>query len=230
MASNSNIMCTNRQGRTFILSLFLMVIVLTVRITNTNGFSVGRNVNRLSLLSPSSLKRLSPSTVLYVSTDPSTASVAGASNSSEKEDDIPIDYETPEDAIINIKPRAMMRLRELREKEQKGKEEEVKLVLRMGVRNGGCSGLSYVMDFSSEDSITDDDQVDEYPAERLKCVVDAKSMLYLYGLEVSEKNLVFFCGFEASFLMRYSFFLVRREKKRHNRALTNVPCIRLFFF
>jgi Fe-S cluster assembly iron-binding protein IscA len=123
---------------------------------------------------------------LQVSTSDPPPAAAAAADVSPAQDDIPIDYETPEDAIINIKPKAMMRLRELRDKEQQkaGEGKDVSLVLRMGVRNGGCSGLSYVMDFSSEDKIQDDDQIDEYPAERLKCVVDAKSMLYLYGLEV----------------------------------------------
>ena len=90
-----------------------------------------------------------------------------------------VDYEVPEDAVVMIKPKAMKRLRELREKEKADS-----LVLRMGVRNGGCSGLSYVMDFSTEDAIEEDDAVDDYPSENIKCVVDAKSMLYLYGLEL----------------------------------------------
>ena len=53
------------------------------------------------------------------------------------------DYQVPEDAVITIKPNAMHRLQELR-KQQKLAEEEP-LVLRMGVRSGGCSGMSYVM-------------------------------------------------------------------------------------
>lgn len=90
-----------------------------------------------------------------------------------------IDYQVPEDAVIVIKPRAMKRLRELKEKQSVDN-----LILRMGVRNGGCSGLSYVMDFSTESDIKEDDAVDEYPDESIKCVVDSKSMLYLYGLEL----------------------------------------------
>lgn len=90
-----------------------------------------------------------------------------------------VDFEVPEDAVVVIKPKAMNRLRELREKEKTDS-----LILRMGVRNGGCSGLSYVMDFSTEDAIEEDDAVDDYPEENIKCVVDAKSMLYLYGLEL----------------------------------------------
>ncbi|KAG7359557.1 iron-sulfur cluster assembly accessory protein [Nitzschia inconspicua] len=102
-----------------------------------------------------------------------------------------VDFEAPEDAVINIKPKAMQRLRELREREKSDS-----LVLRMGVRNGGCSGLSYVMDFSTEDDIQEDDAVDEYPGEKLKCVVDAKSMLYLYGLELDYSDELIGGGFK----------------------------------
>lgn len=47
-----------------------------------------------------------------------------------------------------------------------------------------CSGLSYAMDFSNEDDIGEDDVFDEYEDEGIKCVVDSKSMLYLFGLEL----------------------------------------------
>jgi len=46
-------------------------------------------------------------------------------------------YEPPEDAIIKIKPKAMSRLIELK---QKREDAASPLILRMGVRNGGCSG------------------------------------------------------------------------------------------
>ena len=52
--------------------------------------------------------------------------------------------------------------------------------LRVGVKGGGCSGLSYVMDF--DDQTTDmDDVIDLGP---LKVVIDKKSVLYLYGTEL----------------------------------------------
>jgi iron-sulfur cluster assembly protein len=117
----------------------------------------------------------------------STASKDGSSSTS-------VDYEEPEDAVIHIKPAAMNRLRELRDKEVKDGRSD--LILRMGVRNGGCSGLSYVMDFSTEDEIQEDDAVDEYPAEKIRCVVDAKSMLYLYGLELDYSNELIGGGFK----------------------------------
>lgn len=115
-----------------------------------------------------------------------------ATNESEKEEEI-IDYEVPEDAVINIKPKAMKRLRELRSKQ---KDPNAFMVLRMGVRNGGCSGLSYVMDFSTEEEIQEDDEIDEYAQEKLKCVVDAKSMLYLYGLELDYSEELIGGGFK----------------------------------
>jgi len=102
-----------------------------------------------------------------------------------------VDFEVPEDAVVVIKPKAMNRLRELREKEKTDS-----LILRMGVRNGGCSGLSYVMDFSTEDAIEEDDAVDDYPEENIKCVVDAKSMLYLYGLELDYSDELIGGGFK----------------------------------
>jgi iron-sulfur cluster assembly protein len=100
------------------------------------------------------------------------------------------DHQEPEDAILHVAPKAMVRLREL----QKQSKEEI--VLRMGVRNGGCSGLSYIMDFSSRQEIQEDDQVDEYPDENIVCVVDAKSMLYLYGLELDYSDELIGGGFK----------------------------------
>ena len=102
--------------------------------------------------------------------------------------------EPPEDAIIRIKPRAMSRLVELKSKRDVPDDDP--LILRMGVRNGGCSGLSYVMDFSTADEITDEDEVDEYRTEGIRCVVDAKSVLYLYGLELDYSDELIGGGFK----------------------------------
>jgi iron-sulfur cluster assembly protein len=54
--------------------------------------------------------------------------------------------------------------------------------LRVGVKGGGCSGLSYVMDFDTTIDSTDDIiEVDG----GLKVVIDRKSVLYLYGTELN---------------------------------------------
>jgi iron-sulfur cluster assembly protein len=52
--------------------------------------------------------------------------------------------------------------------------------LRVGVKGGGCSGLSYAMDF--DDTITNMDEVIELNV--LKVIIDKKSLLYLYGTEL----------------------------------------------
>lgn len=53
--------------------------------------------------------------------------------------------------------------------------------LRVGVKGGGCSGLSYMMDF--DDTITSTDEVIDLNV--IKVVIDKKSVMYLYGTELS---------------------------------------------
>ncbi len=54
-------------------------------------------------------------------------------------------------------------------------------VLRMGVRGGGCSGLSYTLGFDKDTS--DYDHLIEFES-GVKVAIDMKSMLYLKGTEV----------------------------------------------
>jgi len=53
--------------------------------------------------------------------------------------------------------------------------------LRVGVVGGGCSGLSYKMDFDDVMDITD--EVVELDG-GLKVAIDRKSLLYLFGTEL----------------------------------------------
>mmetsp|Transcript_19566 Transcript_19566/g.28595 ORF Transcript_19566/g.28595 Transcript_19566/m.28595 type:complete len:204 (+) Transcript_19566:89-700(+) len=115
---------------------------------------------------------------LYADTTDTNESTPAPTSAPRPSEGMQIDHTEPEEAIIHIAPKAMIRLRELRT------QSNSEIVLRMGVRNGGCSGLSYVMDFSTREEIGEDDAVDEYPEEGVVCVVDAKSMLYLYGLQL----------------------------------------------
>ena len=60
-------------------------------------------------------------------------------------------------------------------------------VLRVGVRSGGCSGMSYTMDFIGESDIRDDDETYTYePADApsFRVVCDPKSLLYIYGMQL----------------------------------------------
>jgi iron-sulfur cluster assembly protein len=54
--------------------------------------------------------------------------------------------------------------------------------LRVGVKGGGCSGLSYVMDF--DDNIEPTDEAVDVDG-GLKVIIDRKSVLYLFGTELN---------------------------------------------
>lgn len=53
------------------------------------------------------------------------------------------------------------------------------MLLRVGVKSGGCSGLSYTMDFEEQAAIGQDDTIIAY--EGFRIVTDAMSLLYLFG-------------------------------------------------
>ena len=69
-----------------------------------------------------------------------------------------------------------------------------KKALRVGVRSGGCSGMSYTMDFIGGDEINSDDKVYDYSLgseQTFKEVCDPKSLLYIYGMQLDfSKDLI----------------------------------------
>jgi iron-sulfur cluster assembly protein len=73
-------------------------------------------------------------------------------------------------------------------------QQGVDLCLRVGVRGGGCSGMSYTMDFEDPSNIRQDDQVFDY--EGFKVVSDPKSMLYIYGLVLDYSTALIGGGFK----------------------------------
>jgi len=74
--------------------------------------------------------------------------------------------------------------------QQGGKE----LCLRVGVRQGGCSGMSYMMDFEDPGNVGEQDEVYDYDG--FKVVCDRKSLLYLYGLMLDYSNALIGGGFQ----------------------------------
>ena len=76
--------------------------------------------------------------------------------------------------LIQLTPAALARVRELlrRQGDAEG------LYLRMGVKGGGCSGYSYVLDLDSDV----DEKYDRFfEFDGVKVVVDRKSLLLLAG-------------------------------------------------
>ena len=75
-------------------------------------------------------------------------------------------------ALITVTPEAIAQLKELQQSEGVGKEG-----VRLGVKGGGCSGFSYVLEFN--DSREGDNVFEQ---EDLKFFMDRKSSIYLKGI------------------------------------------------
>lgn len=80
---------------------------------------------------------------------------------------------------FSLTDKAAQKLKALLEEEKKGPE----IGLRVGVQGGGCSGLSYFMDFDAQKP---NDRVFEHLG--VKVYIDPKSILYVSGsvLEYAE--------------------------------------------
>jgi|TARA_B110000503_G_scaffold3626_1_gene4784 iron-sulfur cluster assembly protein len=79
--------------------------------------------------------------------------------------------------IITISEKARIQIQKLLEEQKLDKES---YFLRVGVKGGGCSGISYEMGF--DDIPQEGDNVIE--GNSIKIVIDKKSFLYLFGTEL----------------------------------------------
>ncbi|AXJ00853.1 iron-sulfur cluster assembly protein [Cyclonatronum proteinivorum] len=80
---------------------------------------------------------------------------------------------------ITITERAAKRILEIKDQESRPES----AVLRIGVAGGGCSGLSYKIDFDNEGpSENSKDQL--FESQGIPIVVDMRSFLYLAGTEL----------------------------------------------
>ena len=71
-------------------------------------------------------------------------------------------------------------------------------LLRVGVRSGGCSGMSYTMDFVNSVDVQECDEVYEYQTlegTSFRVVCDPKSLLYIYGMQLDFSNELIGGGF-----------------------------------
>jgi len=64
--------------------------------------------------------------------------------------------------------------------------------LRVGVKGGGCSGFSYLLDLTEEDPADTDEQME---SQGVPILIDNKSLLYLDGTEIDFRDEVMGRGF-----------------------------------
>lgn len=81
--------------------------------------------------------------------------------------------------IVTVTEKALGHIREIYKQEQQGLDKG----LRLGVTGGGCSGLSYKIEFSDR---KDKDNVLDFGD--IKIFIDPKSSIYLKGVELDFKD------------------------------------------
>ena len=88
--------------------------------------------------------------------------------------------------IISLSDNAAARIKEIMSKAEKD------LVgLRVGVKSGGCAGMSYIMEYTKE--VKPNDEVIE--DKRVKLFVDPGAIMYLLGTEMDYKKEQFSSSF-----------------------------------
>ena len=94
--------------------------------------------------------------------------------------------------IISFSERALQQLDGMKAGQPDGQ-----VVLRMGVRAGGCSGMSYVMDLTKPEDVDENDTIVEL-GDDMKCVIDPKSLMFLYGMQLDYSDELIGGGFSFS--------------------------------
>ena len=69
---------------------------------------------------------------------------------------------------------------------------EEKTSLRVGVKGGGCSGFSYLLDLTEEPKAEADEELD---SNGVRILIDSRSLLYLEGTEIDFRDEVMGRGF-----------------------------------
>jgi iron-sulfur cluster assembly protein len=83
--------------------------------------------------------------------------------------------ETTIEPPVSFTASALAEIHAIRERDKMGPDE----YLRVGVKGGGCSGMSYILAFDAQ---TPDDQV--FYVDGIRMIMDKRHALYLYNMEV----------------------------------------------
>ena len=90
------------------------------------------------------------------------------------------------DSSEGIKPAILLSEKALKHLNKMRAERNEDLCLIIGVRHGGCSGMSYIMDFDQQANTRADD---------FTIVCDPKSLLFLYGMQLDYSDALIGGGF-----------------------------------
>ncbi|KAL2907275.1 Iron-sulfur assembly protein IscA chloroplastic [Bienertia sinuspersici] len=139
---------------------------------SNSSASLNLSHRTFSLSFPSNLKRFSGLSIRSSSASVST---------------IPAEGLAP---AISLSDNALKHLKRIRS------DRDEDLCLRVGVKQGGCSGMSYTMDFESRENTKPDDSVIEVNGFTIVC--DPKSLLFLYGMQLDYSDALIGGGFSFS--------------------------------
>tara|TARA_Y100001958_G_C21135069_1_gene475363 strand:- start:196 stop:531 length:336 start_codon:yes stop_codon:yes gene_type:complete len=81
--------------------------------------------------------------------------------------------------ILKLSSNAAVRLKEIL-----SKADQSTIGVRVGVKSGGCAGMSYIMEYASE--IKPNEEVVEDKG--IKVLIDPKAIIYLIGTEMDFKK------------------------------------------
>jgi len=90
--------------------------------------------------------------------------------------------------IITISPKAAIEI-----KKKLVERNSSNCHIRLGVKGGGCSGFSYVLEYEDKEPLETDLL---FFSEDIKIVVDKKSILYLNGTQLDWENKLMYTGFK----------------------------------
>lgn len=90
--------------------------------------------------------------------------------------------------VVNLTEAAAREVRNIIEQQELDKD---KVRLRVGVKGGGCSGFSYLLDLTESQKETDE----VFERHGIKLIVDPKSLLYLNGTVIDFRDEIMGRGF-----------------------------------
>lgn len=93
-------------------------------------------------------------------------------------------YEMPK--AIRLTQRAAERVKEVIARDEQGRR-----YIRLGVKNGGCAGLEYTMDYCEDKQALDEVVEDK----GVTILIDPKAILFLLGTEMDFEESVMSSGF-----------------------------------